>query len=303
MYSHSSRSGSHKHGRKGEKKEKGHKPRESSSKQDILSCSFLFVVNELQILEGHDNVDIYGNILPPNSADGYGKEIAGLVWRYENGVVSQAGSEFIWHRPDVGSPGGIWGPTGGHFDVNGTFQPDIKPMMEYQTCSVFNCWRFLPCRFTDVDVSTVDDPFWHNLEFHQDRPNTGITRIIVPGGSQRHVVGRNPSWIPHILPDIFATPDPAAPQSTGLGGSFAIIIALLALTTRHERMDDVFLQGQWNRHQWTGSRCPQADPDPMGSPRGVMVHVCYDSYNINTNSTLDAIGNFERQGCAIKDRR
>lgn len=131
-------------------------------------------------------------------------------------------------------------------------------MMEYQTCSVFNCWRFLPCRFTDVDASTVDDPFWHNLEFRHDRPNTGITRIIVPGGSQRHVVGRNPSWMPHVLPEIFATPDPSAPQSTGLGGSFAIIIALLALTTRPRHMDDVFLQGQWNRHQWTGSRCPQA---------------------------------------------
>ncbi|OHF01932.1 hypothetical protein CORC01_02810 [Colletotrichum orchidophilum] len=307
MYSQSSRSASHKHVRRGEKKDKDHKSKESSRKQEapLTHFSFLFIVNEFQIREfddeGHNiepHSDRYGNELPPVSADGYSRELIGRVWRYTNGVVAPAGNEFYWYRPEMGLPGRICGPIP---DGSQTGESYLGQMQEYKTYSVFNCWRFLPCWCTDVDVSTIDgEPpdGWHSLTFLPPDPqDPGFTRILYPGGPQRHASGSNPSWIPHLLPRTFATPSSSAPQSTGLGGNLPIIIALLALTKQPGCTDDVFQSRQWDMNRFGGRRSPHADPDPIGPPRGVMVQVCCDSYNYN--STIDAIMDFEERERAI----
>ncbi|KXH63687.1 hypothetical protein CSAL01_02408 [Colletotrichum salicis] len=304
MASHSSRSGSHKHGRKGEK-DREHKSREPSRKQEVpLSYfSFLFVVNEFLIHEVDDEghniepvVDRYGNWLPPESVDSYGMKKIGQVWRFTNGVITPAGSQFEWYRERIGLPGKIYGPIPAK-----NYQ--TEELREYKTYSVFNCWRFLPCLCTDVDVSTVDGtPFggWHSLAFSQpDEQNPGLTRIVYPGGPQRHVSGRDPAWLPHLLPHTFATPDPSAPRSIGLGGDLPIILALLALMKKPDHTDDVFQHGLWNRNGsgFSDRRSSQADPDPTGSPRGVMVQICCDSYN--TDSTPEIIADFEARGYVI----
>ncbi|KAI3541741.1 hypothetical protein CABS03_14548 [Colletotrichum abscissum] len=174
-------------------------------------------------------------------------------------------------------------------------------LQEYKTYSVFNCWRFLPCLVTNVDISAVDEPYpggFHSIAFEKpDQTAPGVTRIVSPGGPQRHVSGTQPSWIPHLLPHTFATPDSSAPRSIGLGGDLPIILALLALMKRPGDTERVFWDGLWNRNGFHERRSSRADPDPTGSPRGVMVQICCDS--CNDNSTTEMIEGFEARCCVI----
>ncbi|KDN67824.1 hypothetical protein CSUB01_04770 [Colletotrichum sublineola] len=303
----SSRSGGHKHSRKSERRDKDDKPKDTNNKQDRALpssyFSFLFVVNELQIVE--DGVppaaDIYGNPLPPSTPRGYGQETIGRVWRYRDGVVSLA-EGFFWYRPEPGSPGVI---------CAANKFPFLQRTVQHSTFSVFNCWRFLPCLYTDIDVTTVggmgvDNKLSH-LEFYQDHGDSGVTRIRASGGSQRHVVGGRPSWIPALLPETYAAPSSHAQQSTGLGGCLPIIIGLLALTKKPGHTDDVFRNGEWNENRFRGGRSSRAgelalrQPEPTGPVRGVLVQVCCDS--LNPDSTIDAITDFEDRGKAIRDER
>ncbi|GKT58059.1 hypothetical protein ColTof4_11986 [Colletotrichum tofieldiae] len=308
---HSSRSGGHKHPKRSEKRDKDHRPKDTPGKQDRALpgsyFSFLFVVNELQILEENGLApvaDIYGNPLPPTTARGYGLETTGQVWRYRDGVVSLADG-FYWYRPEPGSPGAIYATLNEYFDERGQPLWTPVPMPPHSTFSVFNCWRFLPCLYTDVDVTTVDDMGVDNkfspLAFTRDSLDSGVTRIRASGGPQRHVAGSKPSWMPTVLPETYAAPTSSAQQSTGLGGCLPIIIGLLALTKRPGHTDDVFRDGEWNGNRFRGSRSSRAEPEPTGPVRGVLVHVCCDMFN--PDSTIDAIVDFEERGKAIRDER
>ncbi|KAK2043156.1 hypothetical protein LZ31DRAFT_622108 [Colletotrichum somersetense] len=307
---HSSRSGGHKHSRKSEKRDKDHKPKDTNNKQErALSSShfsFLFVVNELQIVEENGvppTADVYGNPLPPRTPGGYGQETIGRVWRYRDGVVSPA-EGFFWCRPEHGSPGVICA-VNEYIDEYGQPVRFLQQTVEHSTFSVFNCWRFLPCLYTDVDVTTVGGMGANNklshLEFYADSTESGVTRIRASGGSQRHVVGGKSSWIPALLPETYAAPSSHAQQSTGLGGCLPIIIGLLALTKKPGHTDDVFGNGEWNGNRFRGGRSSRAEPEPTGPVRGVLVQVCCDS--MNPDSTIDAISDFEDRGKAIRDER
>ncbi|KAK2002601.1 hypothetical protein LX36DRAFT_228121 [Colletotrichum falcatum] len=303
-----SRSGGHKHSKKSEKRDKDHRPKETSSRQErSLSSShfsFLFVVNELQIVEENGvppAADTYGNPLPPITSGGYGPETVGSVWRYRDGVVSPA-EGFFWCRTEPGSPGAICA-VNEYTDEHGLTFQFLERTVEHSTFSVFNCWRFLPCLYTDADVTTLDgmgaDNKLSHLEFYQDHTDSGVTRIRASGGSQRHVVGGRPSWVPALLPETYLPPSSHAQQSTGLGGCLPIIIGLLALTKKPGHTDDVFRNGEWSGNRFRGGRSSRAEPEPTGPVRGVLVQVCCDS--INPGSTIDTITEFEDRGKAIRD--
>lgn len=124
----------------------------------------------------------------------------------------------------------------------------------HSTHSIFNCWRFLPCIYADADTSIIEDleaeHRWMQLEFDHDSREPGMTRI---SGSERHVAGRSPSWIPSLLPETYAPPQSSnSPQSKGLGGPLGIIIGLMALNRRPRHADHVFQQGWWRNNRWTG---------------------------------------------------
>ncbi|WDK12908.1 hypothetical protein CGRA01v4_04189 [Colletotrichum graminicola] len=303
------RSSSHKHLRKIEKRDKDARPKDTNSKQERAlpssHFSFLFIVNELQIAEENvpPSADLYGNPLPPRTSRGYGPEIVGRVWRYRDGVVSLA-EGFFWYRPEPGSAGVIC-TVNNYIDEHGQPFRFLEQTLEHSTFSVFNCWRFLPCLHIDVDVTTVggmgaDNKLSH-LEFYPDPTDAGLTRIRASGGSQRHVVGGRPSWIPALLPETYAAPSSHAQQSTGLGGCLPIIIGLLALTKKPGHTDDVFRNGEWSGNRFRGGRSSRAEPEPTGPVRGVLVQVCCDS--TNPDSTIDAITDFEDRGKAIRDER
>jgi hypothetical protein len=80
-------------------------PKASKSQRPVVlgtvPSSFLFVVNELQVdyepLPGDDRplTDQWFNTLPPQQAGAYIGEMAGTVFRYQNGVVSPAHG-YLW---------------------------------------------------------------------------------------------------------------------------------------------------------------------------------------------------------------
>lgn len=297
---------SHRQGRKSEKRPK---PKESSSKKGKAPAqtqlSFVFVVNELSFIEEGNgavpNVDRWGNPLPPNTSQSYGPETPGKIWRYSNGSISLAGEGFSWYRESPGLEGAIWGPVDMTTD-DGQRYWGTGPLEEHSTFSVFNCWRFLPCLYADVDVTTVGemgvDNRWFPLEFSRDSHDPGATRIHGCSDTYRHVAGQNPSWIPTLLPPTYAALGSSGPRSTGLGGCLPIILALIALTTRPRHADDAFSGGLFNGHCWAGQRHHRADPPPTGPVRGVLVQVCCDPFN-PYGSTLDDIDNFEEHGKLI----
>ncbi|KAJ0165773.1 hypothetical protein CTA2_10014 [Colletotrichum tanaceti] len=265
----------HQHGRKSDKRNShkeqktsditagSAKPERSSSlSSSSPPLSFLFVVNELTVIdEGHGRgpfVDRFGSPLPPEGVECYGDETVGAVWRYQNGAVTAA-PDFFWNRPQRGSPGDI---ATLHHGFDGLGQPVsyYHSMATYSTHSVFNCWRFLPCVWTAADISTVAtvdfnvDHKWSALEFRHDPLEPGRTRIQ---GPERFVAGRDPSWVPHLLPSTYAAPQ-SAPPSRGLGGPFGIVIGLLALARRPGHADDAFRDGLWSHGRLAGSRSGRA---------------------------------------------
>ncbi|GJC92974.1 hypothetical protein ColKHC_01800 [Colletotrichum higginsianum] len=300
MYSGSHRR--HEHGRKSDKRDsqKDHKiistagsakPEKSSSTSSSSSSppplSFLFVVNELDVIdEGHGRgpfVDRFGSPLPPEGIECYGDETVGAVWRYQNGTVTAA-PEYFWNRPRRGSPGDI--ATFHHaFDDMGQPVSYYHPMVTYSTHSVFNCWRFLPCIWTSTDISTVAtmdfniDHKWSPLGFRHDPHEPGRTRIL---GPERSVADRDPSWVPHLLPSTYAAPQ-SAPPSRGLGGPFGIVIGLLGLARRPGHADDAFRDGLWSHGRLAGSRSGRAGE--RESPFGQQALCRWLTSRLNQNLT------------------
>ncbi|KAF4489624.1 hypothetical protein CGGC5_v002727 [Colletotrichum fructicola Nara gc5] len=175
---------SHRQGRKSEKRPK---PKESSSKKGKAPAqtqfSFVFVVNELSFIEEGNgtvpNVDRWGNPLPPNTSQSYGSETPGKIWRYRNGSVSLAGEGFSWYRESPGLEGAIWGPVDMTTD-DGQRYWGTGPLEEHSTFSVFNCWRFLPCLYADVDVTTIREMGVDNLAVYSMVIAGQANGIIVP---------------------------------------------------------------------------------------------------------------------------
>ncbi|KAL0943197.1 uncharacterized protein CTRU02_201083 [Colletotrichum truncatum] len=301
----------HRSSKKREKRPRDPKQKEgSSSKQEQSTSSapfsFLFVVNEFKILGEEHGFrplsDRWGSPQPPPTSEGYGNEVPGRVWRYQDGVVNLA-PEFTWFRGDRGLQGRV------EMNFNtvneyGEVESSCEVAEVYSTHSVFNCWRFLPCIYTDADVSAIGEMEinhrWSPLEFDHDKHERGMTWVC--GDSERHVAGRGASWMPSLLPETYAAPTShaePAPPSKGLGGTLGVIIGLMALSRKPGHADDVFTHNMWRNNRWYGHpRHHRADPGSKGPPRGVMVQICYDSYNPE-GSNYESILDFEQTHKAL----
>ncbi|KAJ2989666.1 hypothetical protein NUW58_g3352 [Xylaria curta] len=113
------------------------------------------------------------------------------------------------------------------------------------------------------------------------------------------VEGRDPSWIPSLVPDIYRNKASSARASRGLGGELGVIIGQMALTESHGYTDQVFENGWWNNRNWM----PQRDRSPMRDPldiRGVVVSIFLDTYENPDGSTRDAIRAFEN-GVVVRE--
>jgi hypothetical protein len=235
--------------------ERGAQERSKPTRTEAFT--FLFVVHEFQLNEepGEGGVapqaDQYGNPLPPGHKRGYYPERPGRVFRYRNGEIERAlGYEWIREAP---------GESGHVFWQSQTGQR--TQMRVYGEFSVFNCWRLLPCLWTNTDVSvtsmslTAENRWWAlNFEHEEVEEVEGAVTRISATGRYRCVAGRSPDWMPYLIPDTFRTVNSDAPASGGLGGPLGVILGLMALSRRPGRTDEVFSDRMWNRCTLHGER-------------------------------------------------
>ncbi|KAH6692532.1 hypothetical protein F5X68DRAFT_250771 [Plectosphaerella plurivora] len=295
---HSSSASKSQHHSSKSKSEKKH--RETAPKGPRFS--FIFAIVELSIFDdfSSQNLDAWGNPQPPRSLDCYdtANERPAGVWRYCDGTVEPIGDRYTWIRPDPLQAGGI-------LPLSSTEVP--APLEVYETFSVFNCWRFLPCLYTATDSSVVDvassmDYRWVQLAFDRAGPGsyTGenpprlVTRI---GLGQRHIEAANPAWMPELISRSYAATTATGPVSYGLGGYIGVILGLMALSQKPKRVERVFQR--WKGGHWEpGLREAAADPHPAGPPRGVLVQVCLDD-EYPEASTHEDIRHFESYGVMV----
>lgn len=210
--------------------------------------------------------DRWGNVIPPTRPEQYTGETPSSVMRYDRGRVTQA-DEYYWAR--LGGPrtqGRIW-------PLQGAFVPMI-----YKEQTVFSCNPFLPIVVANGDTSLPTDdpgddrggPDWNLLHFRHDMDaHPGVSLATCSRSNRLRVAGRDPSWIPHLVPQGFANPH-SHQSSQGLGGDLPLLLALMAFSEpRHLhdspevdqeiRMSRTFYGSgaHWRDNYWTWNSPPQ----------------------------------------------
>ncbi|KAI1733512.1 hypothetical protein F4680DRAFT_454887 [Xylaria scruposa] len=267
------------------------------------SFTFLFVVNGLSVRkEAEPLTDQWGARMPPECALDYEGERQGAVWRYCDGVIERA-QGYDWGRDYEVHPVTGLMPEG---SIDLVDRDGVRwPMPEYKKFTVFNCWGPLPCVYVKGDVlSMLIGPYgngdcWRTMSFERHDNNSAITRIAESGNAQT-VAGRNPSWMPSLVPEMFRSLEGNAPPSEGLGGELGVILGQMALAESHSRTDKPF-EGQWWHHRrWRPQRAKPELNDPTDL-RGVLVVICLDSYENEEGSTAGRLRSFEEQGVIVRE--
>ncbi|KAI0424375.1 hypothetical protein F5Y09DRAFT_353486 [Xylaria sp. FL1042] len=285
------------------------------------SLSFLFVVNELH-LDPHaaPNVDQWGTVMPPFDPKSYEGEAAGTVFRYRDGEIEVA-QGYYWERDNSLDPDTLLRPAGSIYrssnsnnnSNSSTSFTDEQPweLTKYAQFTVFNCWRPLPCVYMEEDpLCTLISPYPLNsgagsggrvrvygegsplnLMSFEDPDITGITHIAA-GGNSQVVAGRQPSWMPSLVPEMFRNTDRHAPASRGLGGLLPVIIGQMALTQPKGETDRPFVEQWWHRRHWRRPELGTTVSHPMDI-RAVVVHVALDEIENKEGSTSESLENFE----------
>ncbi|KAI1419712.1 hypothetical protein F5Y12DRAFT_792981 [Xylaria sp. FL1777] len=298
--SHSVERNSHtdKHGSKSSKPDKNAGASGSNSAPPRLS--FLFVVNEL-LLDAYalPNVDQWGTVMPPFDPRCYEGEAPGAVFRYRDGEIEEARG-YYWER-DVLDLNSTLKPAGSIY-LSGGDEPPWE-LTKYSQYTVFNCWRPLPCVYMEEDpLCTLIRPYGvdsgvyregHqlNLMSFEEADITGITHIAADGDSQV-VAGRQPSWMPSLVPEMFRNQDRNAPVSRGLGGLLPVIIGQMALTQPKGQTDRPFTSQWWHRRHWRRPDLGTTVSHPL-EIRAVIVHVALDEVENREGSTRESLENFE----------
>ncbi|RMJ15840.1 hypothetical protein CDV36_004483 [Fusarium kuroshium] len=152
----------------------------------------------------------------------YFGEIPSKVMRYSNGEVSEAPG-YYWSREE--------GPIGQLFliDSSGNNIPNpstgsYRTAQEYKTFAVFACNPLLPLIVTGTDPLVYHTSDWELLRIFHPRNQIGLSQVVTlesPMGEGpapvRYVAGKNPSWMPALIPTTYKSPHADDPESGGLG--------------------------------------------------------------------------------------
>ncbi|KAK4160622.1 hypothetical protein QBC43DRAFT_219661 [Cladorrhinum sp. PSN259] len=332
---HSSSSKSHKH------RDHHHHPGRSSSSSVAAATttpdgrplptetSFLFIVNELQInLEppSRDEPvlrDQWFNTMPPQSSQNYTSETVGTVFRYRSGIVTPA-PNYTWYRPESwGTPGRIVRIDPATNLVNGYPIPYDNDFGT-STQTIFSCSPHLPVivsetdatlgtafmrRFCRCDGRYSDSRYtqWNILHFESGGDAfAGISFVNAKSKGYTSVVGRDPAWMPSLVPATYRNSATGGgggapvPDSRGLSGQLPTVIGLMGFHGAVGRVSEVFGSGRWQGNRWNGSgsaprHVPRGGDD---KPRGFLVQVCMD--NLRGNLEDNEYNNFSTEACYAK---
>lgn len=192
--------------------------------------------------------------------------------RWKDGQVSAANG-WHWGR-DLPAPGQPSAP-GRVWTTLSSGSPYFAD--NYSIFTTFSCNPLLPFVVAEGDPSTADGPRLSPLLFfHPPSGNAmrGVSQAVtdesVMGngpGPVKYTAGRQPSWVPSLVPPTYLTPEADAPRSAGLGGELPIVIALMAFSERGNlaagtnRTEEIFLgrpghHGRWHNWRWTHNYHP-----------------------------------------------
>ncbi|UPK95205.1 hypothetical protein LCI18_006140 [Fusarium solani-melongenae] len=188
--------------------------------------------------------------------------------RYSNGEVSEA-QGYHWYRDSSHGTGFLV-----RLDASGNFIVDpttgyCQTATEYSKFAVFACNPLLPLMVTDSDP-LLQTGNWELLRIFHPPGNRGLSQVVTLESPMRegrapvrYVAGRNPSWIPALIPKTYRSPIHHSPDSRGLGGELPIILGLMALTAEsnpsgNDAVNTVFLERRaWRRQEWRGGDTPR----------------------------------------------
>jgi len=277
--------------------------------------SFIFIINELPT---NDNPDVPGGLhprldehhrwLPPNVAVGFQAQKPGRAYRWTGGVVQEA-TEYRWYE------GWIEGPP----PANGTLVTQDNNMLAcYKTATVFFCNQFNNFMTTPGDASArniVDaDPeeSWHPLTFLHETCEDGYISQVEHGGDQQYLAAPGGSLVNQLLPQAYDYPHipetydyqqgdgdqgyECPPNSKGLAGNLAILIALVAFSCRNSRdlRGALTADHAWHNRRWD----PHNRPSGRRDGRGVVVTIFFDPAN-PSGSTPEYLEEYEYGGHAV----
>ncbi|KAK3985721.1 hypothetical protein QBC44DRAFT_373827 [Cladorrhinum sp. PSN332] len=281
--------------------------------------------------------DQWFNTMPPQQSAAYTSETPGVVFRYtrSSGLVTPA-PNYAWYRQ-------TWNQTPGRIVrldpqtsiINGFPIPYDNPWGS-STQTIFSCSPHLPVIISEADATlggsfmrrhcpcdrrcdgdgdddddddnnnTACSP-WNILHFGsgQETNNNcrGVSFVNAKAAGHTSVVGRDPSWMPSLVPLSYRNSRGGIPDSRGLSGQLPTVIGLMAFHGPPGRASSVFLNGRWAGNRWVGSshaprHVPRGGDEP---PRGFLVQVCLDNLQgdlpdneANNLSTEACMANLER---------
>lgn len=208
------------------------------------------MVNSLPVNEDPNNegvpprADPNGYWVPPIYGTGYSAQVAGQLYRWSNGEVSAAGSNYQLYE------GNWWGP--------GPVQ-----LTYYRSATTFYCnpWSQFstfdgdPSIFENIEVAPFPRNRWYPLAFHHEE---GLSRVDFVGeGQSLAAPSRGAGWVNQLGLLSYEGQDPEAPGLQGLGGNLALLIALVAFSCRSGDLNTVLLGDRaWRHYNWRGHHRP-----------------------------------------------
>ncbi|KAK7954754.1 hypothetical protein PG996_015561 [Apiospora saccharicola] len=282
-------------------------------------CRFIFTVTELSYADNATPYyDSLNNQLPPQDFTDFGPRIPGKILRYNNGDVSVApGFAAVPGRPYYDADNeNDWRPsTIGYYtdtilnnegQVMRLTERTWMPLQSYSTTTMYNCSPFAPCLFKPGDASDPNDPMardYGDFRMMHFTNEGGVSRASANGGI-RKVAGNNPTWVGSLVPDAY-NDRKTGQVSTGLGGEFSLLIALMALAQARGHCDRAFTEQKWLNNRWTGRRNPIGWPNDDEEPRGVVVEIAYEKASDNgtmpPGSSWEDIQTVEWSGIAVRE--
>jgi hypothetical protein len=181
-------------------------------------------------------VDENGRWYPPVYRAGFGAQVPGTVYRWENGIISIAAG-YQWY--------------------NGYgYTPNNEFLEIYRAMTTFYSNPFDQFLVADGDASTRDMPTaqwpqdrWYPVTFHHQQ---NLTRVDF-AGDQQYLAGNGPDFIQQFGLGSYQNQDHSPPASGGLAGNLAILIALIAFSCRTQDLHTVLIEDRaWRNYRWRG---------------------------------------------------
>ncbi|THV50001.1 hypothetical protein BGAL_0169g00120 [Botrytis galanthina] len=240
--------------------------------------SFLFNANELYVNEDPESggrpprVNENGRWVPPVYRDGFLPQTPGRMFRWNNGHIEYAGSNYQW------------------INGQGLTYPNNETLQHYSSTTLFWCNEFTQFQMmeadaTTIDIATSDFPYnrWYPLTFRYEGTLSRVSASV----EEQYLAGRDGAWIAQL--GLQAYRNRRNRRTEGLAGNLATIVALVAFSCTD---DDTLYNVLINNRAWRGQLRVYDAEHGRRPERGVVGNIYLDPENPN-GSTYDALRHLE----------